>query len=331
MKPGELRKRLREGNVPALLFLYGEETFFIDRILQDVLELTVPAEARDFNYQVYYGRDCRACDVLDAARTLPAFSHRRLVVVRNAQLLASSELERFLDYLKEPVPETVLVFVGDKIDGRRKFYQEFKKRGTLVECKKLYDNQIPAFVKDQLRAAGLSMTEEGLALFCKRAGGNLQEICGELSKLRNYLGERTVIDVGDVAAVVSDSRVDSVFDLTDALGRRDSGEALRLLHRLLVEGVAPLLILAMIARHFRQLWKARDLLDKRTPQKDMARRVGINPYFLQGILKQAQHFPLDRFRLVFEELLEADLALKSSGGHPVAVLERAILRLTAGK
>jgi DNA polymerase-3 subunit delta len=331
MKPGDLRKRLREGRVPPLLFLYGEETFFIDRILQDVLDLTVPVEARDFNYQVFYGRDGRACDILDVARTLPAFSDRRLVVVRNAQLMVSAELGAFLDYLKEPVPETTLVFVGDKIDGRRKFYQEFKKRGVLVECRKLYDNQIPAFVRDQVRAAGLSMTEDGLALFCTRAGRNLQEIFGELSKLRNYLGERKVIDASDVAAVVSDSRVDSVFDLTDALGRRDRGEALRLLHRLLAEGVAPLLILAMIARHFRQLWKARALLEKGVPQKDMARRVGINPYFLKGILQQARHFPLDRFRQVFEELLEADLALKSSGGHPVAVLERAILRLMAGE
>ncbi|MGE4545909.1 MAG: DNA polymerase III subunit delta [Pedobacter sp.] len=330
MTPGELKKRLREKKLPGLLFLYGEETFFIERILREIIEQTVPLEARDFNLQVFHGKDCRATTVLDSACTLPAFSPVRVVVVRDAQNLPAAELEQFLSYLNNPVPETILVFTGDKVDGRRKFYQVFKNTGVLVEFKKLYDNQIPTFVKEQAEDAGISFTEDALTLFCKRVGSNLQEINGELSKLCNYLGERNVAEPRDVLAVVTDSRVDSVFELSDALGKKDVGEALRLLHRLLAEGVAPLLILAMITRHFRQLWKAHELLRQRVPEKEMARRIGINPYFLNGILVQARRIPSDNFRGVFESLLEVDLALKSSGSPPAAVLESLVLRLAAG-
>lgn len=329
--PGELKKRLREKNLPALLLLYGEESFFIERTLREIVAQTVSVEARDFNLQVFHGKDCRAVNVLDSARTLPAFSPLRLVVVRDVQNLPAAELDRFLSYLDDPVPETILVFTGDKIDGRRKFYQVFKKVGVLVEFKKLYDNQIPTFVKEQARDAAMSFTEDALALFCKRVGSHLQEIHGELSKLRNYLGERTIAEPDDVLAVVTDSRIDSVFELSDALGRKDVAGALRLLRRLLAEGVAPLLILAMITRHFRQLWKAHELVRQHVSEKDMARRIGINPYFLNSLLVQARRFSTEGFRGIFESLLEGDLALKSSGATPAAILESLVMRLAAGQ
>ena len=98
---------------------------------------------------------------------------------------------------------------------------------------------------EQARDAGRAFTEEGLALFCRRVGSNLQDVHGELVKLFAYLGERPLADVEDVTAIVSDSRVDSIFDLTNALGQGNPGEALRLLGRILEEGVAPLLVLAM--------------------------------------------------------------------------------------
>ena len=101
-----------------------------------------------------------------------------------------------------------------------------------------------------------------MALFCRRVGSNLQEVVGELEKLFTYLGERNLVDVADVAAIVADSRVDSIFELTNALGGGDAGEALRLLGRLLGDGQAPLLVLNLMVRHFRQLWLTRELLDQ---------------------------------------------------------------------
>jgi DNA polymerase-3 subunit delta len=331
MTPGELKKALRERRFPSLLFLHGEERFFLERSVESLLDLTVPPEWRDFNLTVFHGREAGVGDILDCARTLPVFHDYRLVLVRDAHLMAAAELEKLTPYLKEPVPETVLVFVADKIDSRRKFFKEFKKYGQLVEFKKYYDNQIPDFVLEYAREAGVAFSEEGLKAFCRRVGSSLPEIAGELDKLFNFLGERKLADVEDVRAIVSDIRVDSVFDLADALGQQQRGRALVLLNRLLDEGVAPLVILAMVARHLRQLWKARHLLDRGEERKSISRIVGVNPYFLDGVLRQARSFPVERFPGIFEEMLAADLALKSSGAHPSAILEELVFGITAGK
>jgi DNA polymerase-3 subunit delta len=331
MTPAELDRNLSARKIPPLLFLFGEENFILERTVQRVRDLAVPPDTRDFNFNLYHGREVRAETVLDTARTFPLFAAHRLVLVKDAQHLAAAELEAFIPYLHDPVPETILVFTADKIDRRKKFFQEFKKKGELVEYKKLYDNQIPSFVKSQALEAGRSFTEDALALFCRRVGTNLQEVHGELTKLFAYLGERNLADVKDVAAVVSDTRVDSIFDLTNALGDKNAGEAMRLLSRILAEGVAPLVILSMMVRHFRQLWKTRELLDQGAGKQDLSRRIGINPYFLDGLVKQARRFSSAQYRQAFEHFLEVDVALKSSGAHPAVLLERLVQDIAVGK
>ncbi|OHB33118.1 MAG: DNA polymerase III subunit delta [Desulfuromonadaceae bacterium GWC2_58_13] len=320
MTPAELSRAIDNKEFPNLLFLYGEETYLLEKCLRQLLDAAVPVVDRDFNFDNLSARDIRVEAIIDQARTFPVFAVHRLVLIKDAQHLSSDSLDDLVPYLQDPSPETVLVFVSDKIDGRRKFFQEFKKRGALVEFKKLYDNQIPMFVRDQARQGGRSFTEDALALLCRRVGNNLQEIYGELSKLFAYIGDKTLIDVADVAAIISDTRVDSVFELTDALGMKKAEDAQRFLVRILDEGSAPLLVLSMIVRHFRQLWKIHELLELKTQEKEIPRQVGINPYFLKGLLNQAGRFSHEQYRNLFERFLEADLALKSSGAHPTAIL-----------
>lgn len=329
MTYAELNRAIESRNIPALIFLHGEETFLLDRTLTRLRDIAVPPEARDFNFNLYHGKETPVEVILDSVRTLPIFNSHRLVLVKEAQHLPGSSLDLFLSYLADPVPETILVFTADKIDGRKKFFLEFKKRGALVEFKRLYENQIPAFVVEQARMAGRSLTEDALALFCRRVGNNLQEVHGELTKLFAYAGERSLVDMADVVAVVSDTRVDSIFDLINALGGRKAGEALRLLGRLLEEGGVPLVILTMMVRHFRQLWKIRELLDQKVENKEIARRAGINPYFVDGLIAQARRFSAEGYRVVFALFLEVDMALKSSGAHPAPMLEKLVLDVMA--
>lgn len=325
MTPAELQRAIAEHRIPSLLCLHGEESFLVDQARRRVMSAVVPEDARDFNVQRFEGREARAAEIVDALRTLPVFAPRRVVLLRDVQDLPAAEQEGLLAYFADPVPESVLLAVGAKIDGRRKFFQAFRKAGALVEFRRLYDNQVPDFVKSRLREDGRAMSEDALALFCRRVGSSLQDVVGELGKLYAYLGERTLADVADVEAVVSDSRIDSVFEMTNALGRGRTGEALRVLSRLLGEGQAPLMILSMMVRHFRQLWLTSELLAQGASKGDIARGVGINPYFVDGLVSQAGRFSPVQFRRAFERFLETDLALKSSGAHPSALLEGLIL------
>jgi len=327
MKTAELRQALEKGSCPPLICLFGEETFRRDQVLQMIIDQVVPEDARDFNLAVFQGKEAFGQAMLEQLQTLPVFSPRRLVLVKDFSAVPAAESEKLLDYLAAPLSETILVLVADKIDRRRKFFQVFGKKGVLIEFKPLYPNQIPAFVEQQVQVAGKRMTEDAMAFFCRRVGTNLQEIHGELEKLCSYLGDRNLVDVDDVRAVVSDIRADSVFDLTNALGKKQTSEALRLLGRLLADGMAPVLVLSMMVRHFRQLWKTSELLAQGGGRKDIAAAIRVNPYFIDGLIRQARQFRTAQFEAWFELFLEADLKLKSSGGNPRAILEALVMKL----
>jgi len=329
VKPDELRKQVLADRIPPLICLYGEERYHRDRLLDLILERAVPPEARDFNLDLFHGRQVTGRQVLEQLQTLPVLAPRRLVVVREFDALSVSESELLIPCLKDPPPETVFVIVADKIDKRRRFFQEFGKKGVLVEFRPLYANQVPAFVKELVAGRGWRLTPEALELFCRRVGTNLQEIEGELCKLRTYIGDRNTADLDDVRAVVTDVHEESVFDLANAAGRGRTGEAIHLLGRLLADGLAPVMILTMLVRHYRQLWKTSLLLERGVRRNELAGELRIKPFFVDGLIAQARQFPPARFPRLFELFLETDLLLKTGGGSSRTILEQLILRLAA--
>jgi len=329
MSLNQLQNIIQAGSLPCLILLYGQESYFLDEGLQAVRNAVVLPENRDFNLTLFHGKDFKAIDVVEQARTFPVFADRRLVIIKNVHEASAEQLDGLLAYIEDPVPETVLLLTAEKIDARRKVYQVLKKTGTAIEFKKIYENQLPSFVRELAKSLNVTLTGGALELFCKRVGTNLVEVQGELEKLVGYLGERDLADEKDVAAIVSDTRIESVFDLTDALGQGDSSTALILLDRLLVEGQAPLMVLAMMTRHFRQMWKVRELTAQKVSQSEFPKRVGVSPYFLKGLMQQANRFNNQNYRQCFSQFLATDLALKSSGGDPKMHLEKLVLEIAA--
>lgn len=325
----QFRQAARSDRLPQLMLLHGEETYLVDEAARLAVAALVPPENRDFNLTVVHGRELKGGDLLDQARTLPVFASRRLVVIRNIHEAPADQLEAFAAYLDDPVPETWLLATAASIDKRRKFFQKFAQVGDIIEFRRLYENQLPQFIRDRAKEAGKTFTGQALKLFCRRVGNNLAEVTGELDKLASYVGTSEYIEEADVAAVVSDTRVESVFALTDALGGGDCAQALRLLNRLLDDGQPPLVILTMLVRHYRQLWKTRELIGQGVAQKDLPRRIGVNPYFLGGLLTQAGNCDDERLRAAFPRFLAVDLALKS-GGDPRAQLEGLVFALCGG-
>ena len=322
----QFSQAVRTDRISPQVLVHGEEGYLVDQAARLVMNTIVPADSRDFNLTVVHGRDLKGHELVDQARTLPVFASRRLVVIRNAHEASAEQMEAFSAYLEDPVPETFLLVTAATVDKRRKFFQKFAQVGEVIEFKRLYENQLPQFIRDRARDAGRTFTGPALKLFCRRVGNNLAEVMGELDKLTSYVGEREYFEEEDVAEVVSDTRVESVFALTDAIGSGDRATALRLLQRLLDDGQPPLVILSMLVRHFRQLWKTRELLQQGVPQKDLPRRIGINPYFLGNLMAQAKRCAEAPLREVFPRLLAVDQALKS-GGDARAHLEGLVLAL----
>lgn len=322
MKPEEFARALEKGDIGPLYYMYGDEPYLIERGVKRLLELVVSPDFRDFNLNVFYGNECKGEELFSAAQTLPMFSERRAILVKKSHELSAATLEVLTGYVRNPSPSTCLIFQGEKIDQRKKFFTEMKKTGELVEFKRPYENQLGPFIREEVKAYGKRIEPAAADLLAYMVGNNLQELASQIEKVATYSGKRESITVGDVKEIVSDTKVDTVFELADAFGEKNLSKALRTLYTILRDGEAPLLVLAMLSRHFRQLWRVRELLDRKIPTNEIGKAAGINPYFLKKVIEQARNYRTAELKGIFERLFDLDLALKTGGGKPAALMER---------
>lgn len=327
MTGDELYRRLRSQQVPELILLCGQEAYLIQQAAHAVRRAVLASATDDFNDNQFDGRDATGSAILEAALTFPVFAEKRLVTVKNSHQLKATDLDVLSPYLEQPVPETCLLLIAEKIDKRRKFFQQFKKYGAIVEFKSLSDREIPRYIKTTLQQDNIGISNDAVDLFCSMVGNNLHEIHAELDKLTTYLGSVKKIEIQDVQAVVSRGRAENIFELGNAVGRGDIAAALTMVARLESTGEAPLKILSLLVRHFRQLWKVRELQVKKEPLNDIAKIAGVPYFVVDGLIQQGKKFSRLDFIRAHELFLETDLAMKSSGADAAALLENLIIRL----
>jgi DNA polymerase-3 subunit delta len=322
---------LRSGPPSPLYCIYGKERFLIDRAVELLRGRVLEPATRDFNYELFYGKEATAGRIVQAARTLPMMAKRRFILVRDADAMKADELNGLIGYVSAPCEESCLVLVAEKIDQRIKLFTTWKKKGVLLKLDPLYERQLPAFVREEARQREVRFDAGAAELLCEEVGAELGQLADAVERLSIYVGERKTIALEDVESQVATTRQRTVFELADAVGQGSRERALVALGSLLSAKESGVRIVAMLARHLRQLWRAHQLLGERADKMTIASELGMPPFFVDGIIEQARRADASAFPRMHQALFEADRALKSSRLEDERLLERLILQLTQMK
>lgn len=304
---------IKKGHIPTVCYLYGEEPFLVERGVRMLLERAIDNSLKDFNFNVFFGNESKGVDIADAAQTLPMFAERRAVLVKRAELLKADALEVLLPYIKNPAASTCLILTGSKIDQRKKFFLELKKHGELVEYKRLYDNKLAGFIQSEATVHGKPIESAAAELLALLIGNNLQELSSQIEKLVVYAGARPRISVDDVRTMASSSKAFTAFELAKYLGLRDLANSIKSLDALFLNGEEAPMLIGALTRHFRQLWRVRELLDLKKPQADIGKELNIHSFFLGDIVLQARNFSRSELNRIFSEFYRCDVESKTGG------------------
>jgi len=328
---------LREGEAGPLYFVHGKERYLVDRAVELLRARVLDPRTRDFNYELFYGKEAGASRIAQAARTLPMMAKRRLVLVRDADEMKGDELGALIPYVSDPAPETCLVFVAEKADQRLKFFSAFKKHGVMLKLDPLYERQLPDFVRGEARARGVTLAPDALTMIVDEIGAELGSLADAIERLALFVagrdaalgaGERKQITAEDVDKVVATTRQRNVFELANAVGAGDRAHALAVLSSMLGARESGVRIVAMLARHLRQLWITSELLERTRDKFEIAGALGIPPFFADDIIRQARNIDAARAKRMHAALFKADKDLKSSRLDDARLLEALILELT---
>jgi DNA polymerase-3 subunit delta len=326
---GAVRAQIAQRKVLPLYLIVGDDDAEMSRLAAEFSSL-VEEDLRAFNVERVYASDksVTAASIAESARQLPMMSDRRVVVVLRAERLlkpkrrgkveeepadgdadASVEVDALEEYVRNPEPQTVLVFVAADVDRSRRLFKAMQKTATIVECWGLKPGKdarvdlrqaarlAEALVRQAVTQAGQQIDPGAVRLLAERAGTDIAQLRGDLERLLLYAAGKPKIGVDDARQVVSAESSQDDWAVTNAIERGDRAKALRELALALEGGGVPYQILGQLA------WFVREKL----PAFD-ARRVPA----------------------AVDALFRTDLDLKSSGGDPRVLLERLVVELCGG-
>lgn len=326
----EIFKDLKSGAPAPVYYLHGEDSFMLQSAAEAVIDAALKGGANEFNFQKFRGNDATADPIRSAAETLPFMTARRVVLVQDMQAMATAELDALREYFDDPSPTTVLIMVAmtasKKPDGRSAAVKALKKAAQVYEFKELREYEVAPLVERQAKKLGLRLDRAALAYLVEAVGTDLATLVAALGKIDLYIGaDRRQATLEDVQAIVSDTRVKSIFDLTDAVGGRKFGDALKILDRMLTAGESAIGITAMFARHFRIVGRLHDPKIARLDKNATVKAVGVSPFFLKNYEADARRFARREVEVIRRKLVETDLALKSSRLSDRVLMESLLL------
>lgn len=224
-----IRADILRRNFKPIYLLMGEESYFIDKLTDILMDTVLTETEKDFNMQVFYGVDSDVNTIISSARRFPMMSEYQLVVVKEAQQLEKMEV---LDaYAKNPMPSTVLVlsYKHGTVDKRKAWVKKVDKIGVVFESKKLYDNQIPAFITSYFREKEITIDEKSAQMLTDFVGNDISKLIPQLDKLEISLPETSKRITSDlIEKNVGVSKDYNNFELLKAVIEKNSLAANRI-------------------------------------------------------------------------------------------------------
>ncbi len=323
----EFLKRTEKGKIEPLYLFYGEEKLLIGDALSRILDRTMVVDSRGFNYDIFDGDKTNISDVLAIAESFPFCSPWRVIQIKDINLMPAEGLELLLQYIKKPSPTTCLILVAAKPDMRKRFFREVKEILSPIQIQPLSGIRLISWIKTKAKCLDFTISDDAISFLIERKGDDLRGILSEIEKLSLYLEEKKVARLEDVKAITCGEETPSIFDLTRSLVEKNAGDSLRLLSLLLISGEPPLVVLSMIVRQFRIIWRIVETKEAGRSVDDLLQEIGIPHGKRDKIIKQSEGYTCRELSRILSLFLKADLELKSSRIVPRIVLEALILKI----
>ncbi|MFZ4398677.1 MAG: DNA polymerase III subunit delta [Bacteroidales bacterium] len=307
-----------------IYLLSGEEPYYIDEISNYIEKFILSEDEKEFNQSILYGKDVDVATIINNAKRFPMMANYQVVIVKEAQEIEKiEELNIYLDNIQKSTI-LVLCYKYKKIDGRTSFKKNIEKKGVFFESKKLYDNEIPAWINNYLKRKQLQITPNACKLLSDFLGTDLQKIVNEIDKLIINIPENSNITPEIIEENIGISKDFNIFELQKALANKEIIKANQIINYFAANPKEnPLVkIIPILFSYFIKVLTYIELPDK--SQRNAASILSVNPYFIKDYESASLKFSKKKLYEVISILREFDL--KSKGVDNVSATDGELMK-----
>lgn len=291
-----LKKRLNDG-IARVYIVEGDDYYLYDKafsMIKNACRITLD----DFNINVFDDESFNLNKFFNATEMLPVIDQKRLVVLKGCKI-NEGEKKALAEMLMH-IPKTTTVLILDYNNN----FEYLKKDFVLVDANRMDEQTVRKLVVAYLAKQDRQISPEALIGLIEACNGYLTRTFSELNKLMYYQPQNPLITKNMVDELVTKDIEFSIFELTEALSKKQGDRALQILKRMEKDQG----VFTLIANQFRRLFYA-SISD--LSNAELAKLLGVKEYAITKARQLAKGFSKAQLNKICGMLEEFDYAVKS--------------------
>lgn len=316
----------------GVVLVHGDAAFFLRSLQDQIISILLQKKGADFNMDLFDHENFDPEQVILACNRTPFMAPMRVVLIRRIDEIDYNQFKRIQSVIEHPKKKVVLLLVAHKKMNRqmlgRKIFQGIK---NILELKNPSEHQLNQFVKDFVNVYDKHIEPPAIRYLLNQIDQNLYLIENELLKMINIPGDEITID--DIISLGYQSRNHSVFELLEAIFRKDLGGSLRLIKRFFANTPQGEIIrfFSLLHQQYQRIMMFRYYLTKKYTQQQAASFANLNYYEKKRMSEGGiQNVPFKHLLKNYEILLAHEPLIKFGGPLSFNILEKMIYRLIKG-
>lgn len=325
MKFEDLKGSLKVGSKPAYM-LAGVDEYLLTSAYNLIVKYA-GIEIPDLNIIKFSEGVIDCVDVVRALNTLPVFSEKKVVYLdlRMAKKSDFKNVKVLNEYLSSPNMSAILIInIGSNDDD----FGVEKTGLEIVDCNRLDEKIVKAKILATLKGYNKTISDSAVSKLIEYCLCDLSKILVECEKLVAYVGDRASVEEKDVDGVVTRSIEYQVFELTDALAKKNSTKVYTILKDMESKKDEYKMLPALIFSHFRRLFHV--AINQGLSNGEIAKMLGVKEYAVKMSANQARLFSKSSLKKINELCADIDFDLKTSNislNNAVELIVLSILNL----
>lgn len=297
MKFIELPQKLKQ-NVASLYVLKGEDSFVVSSAIKHISN-ACGNEMADFNKTFFDNENFSANKLIEAVEMMPLGNDRKFVLIKGVEKISENEKKTLQSLFENlPLSTTVVLVYNDA--------WKFLKNGEIVDCGKQSADLLQKFVRVELNKRNTTISPEALKEIVEICNFDMTKISNEIKKVASFANGE--VEVDDIKLLIEPDNEYKIFELTEALGSKNSTKSILLLSSLLSKKEPIPVLFGLISNHFRRL--AHCAISP-LPNNELAEMFGVKEFAIAKAKEQAKYFSKSQLRNILEILKEIDFMIKS--------------------
>jgi DNA polymerase III subunit delta len=286
-----------------------------DRLLSSALNKELHS---DLNHQFLDASTNSVEVILEELSSYSFFSKKRGVLIQNLDKASKHMLEKLEMHLTNLNPSILLILTSASLSASTKLYKKIEKVGIILDLAEAKSWEKEKIAQEELIskiAQNKKRIHPSASLFLvKLIGTNPATLHQELEKLLCYIGEREEITIQDITTICTNTNTASIWQLGEAIFKREAAAAFRISKALLEEGNVFLALLRQLRSQFETGYQICCMIAQGNAPSDVTQQF---PYMkgaiLERHLQQAKAYGLPNFKKGLLKIDEIELKAKNSG------------------